>query len=62
MKSIHKGINTSYVAKLYYDKVAPEKEYSSNQACRQLAQDKHIDKKLLRKIVDKVCSEAKKGL
>lgn len=43
--------NKSQVAFLYYERVAPERNYTVRQASNQMLQDKNIDKSILRDII-----------
>lgn len=59
---IHSGMNRAEIAHRYYSKHFPDKKYSREQCTKQFIQDRNIDKKKVKEIVDEIMAEQKKLL
>lgn len=59
---IHPALTITEVALRYYLLTHPERNYDRHNAVRQWKQDKSIDKKVLRQVIDQIFMEQKKML
>jgi len=57
MKGINRFINTSELAERYYNIVKPGR-YNRTGALKQIVQDRHLDKKILVKLINEMNQEA----
>lgn len=62
MALIHPALTISQVALRYYAIVHPERNYHIERALKQFRQDRNIDKKVLRKVIEVIFKEQKKML
>lgn len=59
---IHPSLTITEVALRYYAITHPERKYDRHNAVRQWKQDKDIDKKVVRQVIDQIFKEQKKML
>lgn len=59
---IHEAYTKSEIAVRYYNVKYPDRNYSKQEAIKQFSQDKSIDKKTLRSVIDTIYAEQKKLL
>lgn len=57
---IHPALTITEVAMRYYSITHPERSYDRHNAVRQWKQDKAIDKKVVRQVIDQIFKEQKK--
>lgn len=62
MALIHPALKKAQVASRYYAIVHPDRNYPMQQALRQFRQDRSIDKKILRAVIESIFAEQKKML
>lgn len=56
---IHPALTITEVSVRYYKITHPQREYDRHNAVRQWKQDKSIDKKVLRSVIDQIFKEQK---
>lgn len=59
---IHEAFTKSEIAFRYYQQKYPERNYTRKEAMKQFSQDRAIDRKIIRTVIDTIYSEQKQLL